>query len=370
MKKKRKKRLSKQGKIIIALAAAVVVLVCVAIVVFVSINKNKPQLKNKKFTFEYGQEVNLSKLKILDKDYEIKKLSCDFKFKDENKYPEVGKYKLTGYYTYYNKKIEFSVPVEIKDTTAPKVVDAKEEITVRKGEADYNFSNDFVAEDLSEFEISFDLAQVDFNTPGSYTAKAIFTDIYKNKTEKAFTVVIDESAQPSSGLTYVRGILVVNKKHGLPDGYNPGENPEAGDAVRRLIAAAREEGLDIGDYYSGFRSYQRQSELYWNYVSRDGQAAADTYSARPGFSEHQTGLAFDLCHSGGGLIEDDAESEWVAQNAHRFGFIVRYTPGNQHITGYVPEAWHVRYVGELATDIYNSGLCLEEYLGVEGGESY
>ncbi len=365
-----KKGLSKKSKILIVLAVVIVALVCAGSIFIVNIKKNEPKLKNKKFVFEYGKEIDISKLKILDKDYEIEKLSCNFKFKDGNKYPEVGEYKLTGYYTYYIKKVDISILVVVKDTTAPKVIEAKEEIKVREGENEYNFDNDFVAEDLSEFETSFDLANVDFNTPGSYVAKAIFTDIYKNITEQNFTIVVEKKPQPSSSLTYVRGILIVNKKHGLPDGYNPGENPTAGAAVKRLIAAAREEGLDIGDYYSGFRSYSRQYNLYWNYVSRDGQAAADTYSARPGFSEHQTGLAFDLCHSVGGLIENDAESEWVAQNAHRFGFIVRYTQGKQHITGYVPEAWHIRYVGDLATDIYNSGLCLEEYLGVEGGEYY
>ncbi len=170
------------------------------------------------------------------------------------------------------------------------------------------------------------------------------------------------------GITYANGVMIVNKKYGLPEDYSPGEDPEAIAALRELIAAAQAEGLDIGNEYSGYRSYSRQSELYWTYVERDGQAEADTYSARPGFSEHQTGLAYDLKNWDGSLVETEPEALWIAQNAHRFGFIVRYKAEKQSITGYVDETWHIRYVGSIATDIYNSGLCLEEYLGVEGGD--
>ncbi len=170
------------------------------------------------------------------------------------------------------------------------------------------------------------------------------------------------------GITYVDGILIANKKHSLPEDYNPGEDPKAVEALWELIGAAQDEGLNIGNSYSGFRSYDTQNGLYWNYVDRDGQAAADTYSARPGYSEHQTGLAYDLCTWDGGLVESEPEATWISENAHKYGFIVRYKDDKQSITGYMGEPWHIRYVGDIATDIYNSGLCLEEYLGVEGGD--
>lgn len=167
-----------------------------------------------------------------------------------------------------------------------------------------------------------------------------------------------------SGLTYLKGILIVNKTVALPSTYNPGENPEARAAFDRMREAAAAEGLTL-QLASSFRSYARQQVLYDSYVARDGQAAADTYSARPGHSEHQSGLAFDLSpaeDSFGGT----PESAWVAANCQRFGFIIRYPKGKEAITGYQYEPWHLRYLGvETASKVAASGLTLEEYLGID-----
>ena len=165
--------------------------------------------------------------------------------------------------------------------------------------------------------------------------------------------------------------IIVNKKHALPSTYAPGEDPKAGQQVRALIHRMQELGYPISDSYSGYRSYDYQTELYNNYVAREGQAAADTYSARPGYSEHQTGLAFDILDSHGNLLDGPEYSDaihWLHTHAHEYGFIVRFQPGKEAITGYQPEAWHLRYVGDKATAIYQSGLSLEEYFGVAGGD--
>ncbi|MBS6272738.1 MAG: SH3 domain-containing protein [Streptococcus salivarius] len=163
-------------------------------------------------------------------------------------------------------------------------------------------------------------------------------------------------------------IIIVNKKHGLSKDYNPGENPTAKAAFVRLRDDMINQGLNVGRSYSGFRSYDYQKTLYDNYVSRDGQAAADRYSARPGYSEHQTGLVFDLTDKSGKLLEDSRASQWLKDNAHNYGFIVRFQAGKEASTGYMPEAWHIRYVGKEAKDIHDSGLSLEEYFGIEGGD--
>ena len=163
-------------------------------------------------------------------------------------------------------------------------------------------------------------------------------------------------------------IIIVNKKHGLSKDYNPGENPTAKAAFVRLRDDMINQGLNVGRSYSGFRSYDYQKTLYDNYVSRDGQAAADRYSARPGYSEHQTGLVFDLTDKSGNLLEDSRASQWLKDNAHNYGFIVRFQTGKEASTGYMPEAWHIRYVGKEAKDIHDSGLSLEEYFGIEGGD--
>ena len=163
-------------------------------------------------------------------------------------------------------------------------------------------------------------------------------------------------------------IIIVNKKHGLSKDYNPGENPTAKAAFVRLRDDMINQGLNVGRSYSGFRSYDYQKTLYDNYVSRDGQAAADRYSARPGYSEHQTGLVFDLTDKSGNLLEDSRASQWLKDNAHNYGFIVRFQAGKEASTGYMPEAWHIRYVGKEAKDIHDSGLSLEEYFSIEGGD--
>jgi D-alanyl-D-alanine carboxypeptidase len=110
--------------------------------------------------------------------------------------------------------------------------------------------------------------------------------------------------------------------------------------------------------------------LYNGYVAKDGQAAADRYSAKPGTSEHQTGLAMDVCLANSGCsleqaFGDTPAGKWVAANAHKYGFIVRYLPGKDAITGYEYEPWHLRYVGiELATELQRNNKTMEEFFGL------
>ena len=171
-------------------------------------------------------------------------------------------------------------------------------------------------------------------------------------------------------------LVLVNKYHSLSSGYVPPDltqlqyggsgvrlRAEAAAAFDRMAAAARQAGVTIVGV-SGYRSYDLQSSLYSRYSAQDGTAAADRYSARPGHSEHQTGLAIDV--SNGGVYTQfggTAAHSWAVKHLHEYGFIIRYTKANEWITGYKDEAWHFRYVGvEAATEIYYLGLTLEEYL--------
>lgn len=115
---------------------------------------------------------------------------------------------------------------------------------------------------------------------------------------------------------------------------------------------------------SAFRNYDYQNELYNYYVNTKGEEYADSASARPGHSEHQTGLAIDVMGSNNDydLFSDSIEFEWMKNNAHKYGFILRYPEGKEHITGFKYEPWHYRYVGkEIAEIIYNDNLTFEEY---------
>ncbi len=166
-----------------------------------------------------------------------------------------------------------------------------------------------------------------------------------------------------TNLTYISGVLVANKTYALPSDYDPGVDPEAMEAFNEMQKAAELEGCNLY-IASGYRSYETQKNLYERYVERDGQQMADTYSARPGHSEHQTGLAFDL-NSIDASFANTPEGKWIAENCYKYGFIIRYPANKSAITGYTYEPWHIRYLGvNLATAVHQSGLCLEEYLGI------
>lgn len=174
----------------------------------------------------------------------------------------------------------------------------------------------------------------------------------------------EEVPTDTGSLTYIQGILIANKTYGLPEDYNPGLDAETESQFNALSAAAAQEGLNIW-LASGFRSYGYQSQIYNNYVDIYGQSTADTFSARPGHSEHQTGLAIDV-NSIDDSFAGTPEAIWLEKHAHEYGFIIRYPKGKEHITGYKYEPWHLRYLGkDNATAVYNSGLTLEEYLGID-----
>ena len=163
-------------------------------------------------------------------------------------------------------------------------------------------------------------------------------------------------------------IIIANKKYPLSPSYNPGEDATAKAAFVRLRNDMINQGFNVGHAYSGFRSYDTQKTLYQNYANRDGYAAADRYSARAGYSEHQTGLVYDLTDRSGNLLEDKTATDWLNNNAYKYGFVVRYQPGKESVTGYMPEAWHIRYIGKEAKEVYESGKSLEEYFGFDGGD--
>lgn len=149
---------------------------------------------------------------------------------------------------------------------------------------------------------------------------------------------------------------------------------DVGTAIEQLFAGAQAAGHDPM-FSSGYRSYSYQVTLYNGYVKSQGQAEADKQSARPGYSEHQTGLAFDVCNAGNcSLVQSFGTTplgQWVAAHAHEYGFTIRYKEGMQHVTGYIYEPWHLRYVGvDLATQLHASGKTLEEHFGLPAAPDY
>lgn len=149
----------------------------------------------------------------------------------------------------------------------------------------------------------------------------------------------------------------------------------AARAVERMVADAAAAGIPMR-IISAYRDYATQVSLYNRYVARDGQAAADTYSARPGHSEHQTGLAVDFDDHGACYLNacfaDTAAGQWLAANAANYGFINRYPAGAEGITGFTFEPWHYRYVGpELAAEMKRTNTTtLEQFFGLPAAPGY
>jgi len=217
-----------------------------------------------------------------------------------------------------------------------------------------------------------------------------------NSTSHTTTLSSDGFNKRQYSLTDPNSIwVIVNKQHPLqPISYAPTDLrypsvplrvpglPEmqmrnvAATALEQMFAAANAVGLHLV-VSTAYRSYSYQQTLYDGYVSSQGQAAADQGSARPGFSEHQTGLAVDIRNSSDTCSLESCfgttpEGEWLAANCYKYGFILRYPADKETITGYEYEPWHFRYVGtSLSNEMHKDRIeTLEEFFGVSGGTTY
>lgn len=181
-------------------------------------------------------------------------------------------------------------------------------------------------------------------------------------------------------------LLLVNKTHPLDKDYKPDDltsikyyakdrdastrfmRKEPAEQFEKLVEAAKADGQTIV-MTTAYRSFDFQKILWDNYVKKHGEAKANTFSAKPGQSEHQTGLCTDVSSPSVKYqlttdYGDAPEGKWLAEHAHEYGFIIRFPKGKEDITGYQYEPWHIRYVGQPAADeIYKKGITLEEYLG-------
>lgn len=187
----------------------------------------------------------------------------------------------------------------------------------------------------------------------------------------SITVVVNKQ-RPLNPIDYAPGDLVWPN---VPNNNGQPMRAEAAAAIEQMYAAASADGAPFV-IASAYRDYHMQTGLFQSYVQRDGVAAAETYSARPGHSEHQTGLVADVDDGSGCAFQfcfgDTAAGTWVRDNAYRFGFIVRYNQDQQGITGYIYEPYHLRYVGpEVAGQMRAQGIVnLEDYFGLPAAPTY
>lgn len=351
----------------------------------------------KELTVEYGDEVDSkSFIKEMQGGTLQKIPALDTK--------SLGEQKLTFVLEQEGLQKEFTCMVTVRDTQPAEIKFKKNTITITEGEsvdikANIKSIRDAIDGDLRLLEGKNTLekgtyiisGEVKTDTAGTYDIHVKAMDKNGNLSEKQFTVNVKEKprktisqapsatkkSSPSGNTamkpqvsdkdtitpTYIHGILLVNKQHPVPQDFGGGVDPTAYAALQQLRNAAAAAGYSM-PLISGYRSYDYQAQLYNGYVARDGKAAADRYSAQPGKSEHQTGLAYDV-GSLSNSYGETAAGKWLAAHCAEYGFILRYPQGKEHITGYMYEPWHIRYVGkDVAAAIMSSGLTLEEYLGV------
>lgn len=189
--------------------------------------------------------------------------------------------------------------------------------------------------------------------------------------------VIVNKQNPLNPKTYIPNDLIFpNIPTRVPGNVSMQMRKVAGTALENMFADAKKQGINLM-LSSGYRPYTFQQVLYNNYVASSGVAAADTFSARPGYSEHQTGLAADIEPLSEKCDVDQCfanlpEGKWLAANAYKYGFVIRYPKGKDSITGYEYEPWHVRYIGvAAATEMHNEGVTtLETFFGLPPAPTY
>ncbi len=304
---------------------------------------------------------------------------------EDGKIYHAGTYE--GYFSFRGE--EKNIFVVVVDDVAPSI-EGVQDITVYKDET-VDLLKDITVTDNSHDEVETSVSgDYDLSAAGEYALSYVAKDASGNEATENFKLIVKEKENPATevpssgesqivgttskgytieqinGLYYIDGVLIANKSYALPSSYNPGGLLDSfQDAFSVMQSAAANDGISLS-VISGYRSYSRQNTIYNNYVSRDGKAKADTYSARAGHSEHQTGLAADI-NSLSQSFKNTKEGQWLNEHCSEYGFIIRYPEGKESITGYIFEPWHIRYVGkELASALYNNGdwITLEEYFGI------
>lgn len=353
----------KKTVMIILISIVVVVIIILGLLFFpiVEFKLIGQKTQNIEYGNKYEDDGFVAKLNFIDNS---KKVTIS----NNINYDKLGSYKILYEISLpFNRKRKIERTINIVDNIAPSIKllgssPLRIKYDGKFNEPGYEISDNYDNSDNIKVKITYD-KEINTKEDGTYIVSYEVSDSSGNVTTITREVIVNPKVMTENGISYVDGVLIVNKKYALPSTYNPGVNSEAYDWLQKMQTDSMKYGHSLY-LASGFRSYSEQQYIYNNYVKSYGQSLTDTFSARPGHSEHQTGLAFDV-----GWVNDefgDTEcGKWLAANAHNYGFIIRYPKGKESITGYKYEPWHIRYLGvELATKVYNSGLSLEEYFGI------
>ena len=302
---------------------------------------------------------------------------ASIKEEDEIKLDKVGNKTLNVKLKKRKKEINYSFDINVVDTKKPIIKLYSDVINLKLGN-DIDLLKFASVTDVSDNVKTSIEGVYDINKVGSYDLIYKAVDSSNNVSERKFTVLVSNDENKAfltsnlhagiykDGITYIDGIMIVNKSYPLPKNYGGSLTDDTVSSYSKMKEDALKDGIEL-IILSGYRSYKTQKKLYNSYVESDGVDKADTYSARPGFSEHQSGYAMDL-NSINDSFADTKEGIWLNNNAYKYGFILRYPKNKSDITGYKYEPWHYRYVGNsLSSILYNDGnwITLEEYYGID-----
>ncbi len=377
----RKRKKNKKKILIIVL---IIIFILFSLGAYLIYTKTNIFTYKSKITIEVGEKVPSIKDYLYKDSDKVKEIVWNDIEEVDNKIYKPGTY--TGVFKY--KEEDKEVTLIVKDTTPPSIEGVKD-IEVLAFSDKPNLLDGIVVGDNSKEEITATIkGEYNIEEEGEYLLSYTAKDSSGNETEKEFKITVKNNPNVKIskstkgytiknyyGVTYVDGVVIANKTYSLPSNFAPNNLVTINgyikvvdyvkDAFLSLSSDAKAIGLNIYAS-SGYRSYSNQKYIYENYVSMDGKENADRYSARAGYSEHQTGLAIDV-NTIDMTFDNTSESVWLRENAYKYGFIIRYPKGKEEITGYMYEPWHIRYVGkELSNKLYKDGsyITLEEYYGI------
>lgn len=377
----RKRKKNKKKILIIVL---IIIFILFSLGAYLIYTKTNIFTYKSKITIEVGEKVPSIKDYLYKDSDKVKEIVWNDIEEVDNKIYKPGTY--TGVFKY--KEEDKEVTLIVKDTTPPSIEGVKD-IEVLAFSDKPNLLDGIVVGDNSKEEITATIkGEYNIEEEGEYFLSYSAKDSSGNETEKEFKITVKNNPNVKIskstkgytiknyyGVTYVDGVVIANKTYSLPSNFAPNNLVTINgyikvvdyvkDAFLSLSSDAKAIGLNIYAS-SGYRSYSNQKYIYENYVSMDGKENADRYSARAGYSEHQTGLAIDV-NTIDMTFDNTSESVWLRENAYKYGFIIRYPKGKEEITGYMYEPWHIRYVGkELSNKLYKDGsyITLEEYYGI------
>jgi len=385
--KKRKMKSNKKKLNLIIIIVFVLLLIVGFTLFYYFVIYNKDINYKKKITIEVGENVPSINDYVSDDDLDMVSEEIEWLEVEaiDNKVYKTGEY--TGMIGYKEDKL--NVILIVKDTKAP-VIDGVKDIEMTAYEKDPDLLDGISVSDNSNEDIFVEvIGNYDSEKVGSYNLFYYAKDSSGNEVKNPFKIKVKENKNVTIsysskgykiknyyGITYIDDVVIANKTYKLPSNFSPNNLVSINgyirvvdyvkDAFNNLKSDASSIGLNIYAS-SGYRSYKDQEYIYNNYVRLDGRETADTYSARAGYSEHQTGLAIDL-NSIDMTFDNTDESNWLKDNCYKYGFIIRYPKGKDDITGYMYEPWHIRYVGKnLANKLYNNGdwITIEEYFGID-----